>query len=751
MTEIHTAPVTPKASPLPPGPDTDPLTPSQWRILLAFADAVIPTILPEATADPQKELGVPANSYSQALTTLESTWLRGAEDPQGIARQYLEERPSQNPAFRDIIYRYIGTHVPADLRAQLTMGLNLLDYRAGAIILTGYPKSFADQPVHIREKIILSWANAYIPMTRMLFRSLTMLVKQNWAKTSPTLSRVVGFPRVPVGMVPGKGFEYEFIQIPPGGQEPETLETDVVIVGSGCGGSVCARNIAEAGFRVILCDKAHHWPAEHLPMTETDGFNHLFMNGGGQFSEDSSTLVLAGQAWGGGGTVNWSASLQTQGFVRKEWSNAGLPFFTSAEFQSCLDKVCDRMGAGTEAIVHNPSNKHLLEGARKLGWSAKTVPQNTSGKQHYCGYCSLGCGSCEKRGPVVSYLPDAAKAGAKFIEGFDCDKVLFEVDKKTGQKTATGVIGTWTGRDENGGVAGKPLAKRKVIIKAKKVIVSGGTMQSPLILKRSGLKNPHIGKHLKLHPISLVGATYDEEIRPWEGGILTAVVTEFDNQDGHGHGVKIEAVSMLPSIWLTGLMWHGGLNFKLLVPRMKHMVGHFPLVRDLGEGEVFADPSDGRSRFRYHPCKKDKQYILDGVLACAKINHVEGAKEIFSLVPGVSTFVRSEDDECAHKGINCSHFQAWLEEVKRRGFPNPDSFFASAHQMGTCRMGKTAKQGVVDQKGKVFEAEGLYVADASVFPSASGVNPMVTNMAISEWISGNIVKDLRGGGEKAKL
>jgi choline dehydrogenase-like flavoprotein len=283
------------------------------------------------------------------------------------------------------------------------------------------------------------------------------------------------------------------------------------------------------------------------------------------------------------------------------------------------------------------------------------------------------------------------------------------------------------------------------------VIISAGTMQSPLILKRSGLKNAHIGKHLKLHPVNFVGAVYEEEVRPWEGGILTAVVSEFENMDGKGHGVKLESTSMLPAFWLTALLWRGGLEYKLLAPRMSHMIGHFAMVRDTGEGEVYADPIDGRSRFRYHPSKKDKQHILDGMLSCAKINYIEGAKEIFCLIPGMSNFVRP-DTGCESKGINCSHFNAWLDEVKKNGFPNPESFFVSAHQMGTCRMGKSAEHGVVDQKGKVWETEGLYVADASVFPSASGVNPMVTNMAIADWISINLAKDLKtGGSEKAKL
>ena len=87
--------------------------------------------------------------------------------------------------------------------------------------------------------------------------------------------------------------------------------------------------------------------------------------------------------------MNWSASLQTQGYVRQEWANTGLPFFTSLEFQRSLDRVCDRMGVNTEHIRHNRQNNVILEDARKLGYAAKPVPQNTGNNEHYCGYCTL--------------------------------------------------------------------------------------------------------------------------------------------------------------------------------------------------------------------------------------------------------------------------------------------------------------------------------------------------------------------------
>ena len=623
-------------------------------------------------------------------------------------------------------------------------------YRASALVLTGGATAFADQPVAVREQILQGWSRAYIPVYRTLYKQLTALIKQNWIKVSPTLYPLLNLPRVPVHGKPMPSFEFEFIQIPPG-NDVEVLETDVIVVGSGCGSGPIAKKLAEAGHRVTVVDKGYYWPSSHLPMTEEQGWSHLFMGGGALVSDDSSIAIVAGSTWGGGGTVNWSASLQTQGFVRKEWATKdNLPFFTSAEFQDCLDTVCGRMGVSAAAIRHNKSNEVLLEGARRMGWSAKAVPQNTGGAEHYCGFCTFGCGSCEKQGPMVSWLPDAAKAGAKFLEGFDVQKVSFE--QRDGKKVATGVEGVFTSRDEHAGVAGTPLVKRKVIIKAKRVVVSVGTMQSPLLLMRSGLKNKWIGRNLRLHPVTFVCSVYDEEIRPWEGGILTAVVNEFENMDGQGHGAKIESATMVPTALLSFSPWTGGVDYKLLAPKLKNMVGHFAMMRDSGSGYVYPDAADGRPRVVFTPTKQDRKYLVEGTVAAAKLNYIMGAKEIFTTIPGTSTYVRPES-QAATEGVNDPAFNTWLDEVRKRALPDPDTVFVSAHQMGTNRMSATPSKGVVDPKGKVWEVdEGLYVADASVFPSASGVNPMITNMGISEWIARNLVKDMAANGaSQAKL
>ncbi|KAF2396408.1 long-chain fatty alcohol dehydrogenase [Trichodelitschia bisporula] len=732
-----------KSSPLPPVGPLDPLSEDNWRTLLAFADAVIPSIRPASTSGSTSNIkALPQAEYA---TVLAATEANAAPEGKSIVKQFLEERPSDNPAFKEQLYRWLAHYTPPDQRKQLALGLAALNYRIGALLMTGYTTPFADQPIPIRESIIKSWSTARLPVYRLLFKQLTLLCKQNWIFTSPSIGPVLGFPRTPLHGEPAPGFDHSFVQIPPGEGE-EVLEADVVIVGSGCGGAVCAKNLSEAGYKVLVVDKAYHWPAEHFPMTQVEGFSQLFMSGGAILSDDGTSAVVAGQAWGGGGTVNWSASLQTQGFVRQEWADAGLPFFTSAEYQACMDRVCARMGVSASAIEHNKSNAVLLEGARKLGWAAGAVPQNTNGKKHYCGYCSLGCGAGEKQGPVVSWLPDAAGKGAVFVEGYEVDKILFET--RGGKKTAVGVTGSWTSRDSNNGVAGADRYTRKLTIRAKRVIASAGSMSTPLLLHRSGLRNPHIGRNLMLHPVTFLGASYPSPIHPWEGPILTAVVSSFENLDGHGHGAKLEAVSMMPSGWLAFQPWAGGAEYKEDVLRMRRSVGQFAIARDEGPGgRVYADPVDGRTRFTYVPSKADRRHLLEGIVGLAKINYVAGATEMWVTVPGVSRFVRGEPKASdIDQGINDPAFQTWLQEVRARGLPDPDTLFMSAHQMGSCRMGASPKQGAVDAKGKSWEAEGLYVADASVFPSASGVNPMVTNMAIADWISGGVGRGLAAGG-----
>ncbi|KAJ5819001.1 Alcohol dehydrogenase long-chain fatty [Penicillium riverlandense] len=739
MADLAVATYVPVEVPLPPVPATSYFSEAQWEILFALADAIIPSIRTSSTSKSSNDRVISQAEWDTAVSKLKTT-IPGP-DAAKLAVQYLEENVSSNPAFRACIERIFGAFVHEEGRGGIGLILNALNTRAGSLLLTGSITPIHQQPMAVREKIFRGWDASRLPPLRAVYRALTAIVKKSWVIASPTINPVLGFPRVPVHGKPADGFPFEFLQFPPGDQ-PETIEIDVVVVGSGCGGAVAAKNLAEAGNKVLVVEKSYSYATNSFPMGPNEGFTNMFEAGGAVISDDGSMAVLAGSTWGGGGTVNWAASLQTQGYVRQEWANTGLPFFTSLEFQRSLDRVCDRMGVNTEHIRHNRQNNVILEGARKLGYAAKAVPQNTGNSTHYCGYCTMGCHSTGKKGPIESWLADAAKAGATFAEGFRADKVLFT--QVGGKRVASGVEGTWTSRDLYLGLSGEGAVRRKVIIKAKKVVVSCGTLQSPLLLLRSGLKNAQIGRNLYLHPVLGGGAIFDEETRPWEGGALTTVVNEFEDLDGKGHGVKIESVSMMPSVVVPIFPWRDGLDYKLFSASLNHSTSFITLTKDRDAGRVYPDPADGRVRIDYAVSTFDRKHIVEGLIACAKIAYISGAKEFHTTYRDIPPFIRpSASDPEAPEGTNDAALQSWIAELRRKSPLNPEqATFASAHQMGTCRMGTSPKSSVVDPDCQVWDAEGLYVVDASVFPSASGVNPMVTNMAIADWASRNIARVL---------
>ncbi|KAL2163303.1 hypothetical protein VTH06DRAFT_5360 [Thermothelomyces fergusii] len=585
---------------------------------------------------------------------------------------------------------------------------------------------------------------------------MTILGKLAFIRSSANFPALTGFPAVPQGWTPGStSHPFEFLQFEATsgtGKAPVEISTDVVIVGSGCGAGVVAKRLAtEFGrsLKVLVVEKGRHVDARHFPLSQATGLATLFEAGGVIETDDGSMTVTAGSCLGGGGTINWSAALQTQDFVRAEWArDRRLPFFESADFQACLDRVWDAMGCTGDKVTPNHANRVLLEGAQKLGYQAKVVPQNCGGSEHNCGYCTLGCWKGEKKGPVNGWFPDAAEQGVQFVEGMTVERVLLEQSK--GKKVAKGVRGVWKSRD------GREV---KVIVRAKKVVVSCGTLWSPVVLMNSGIKSPQLGKNLHLHPTNFVSGIFDEDVQPWEGGSLTSVVSSFENLDSKGHGVKLEAMSMMPSFCLPFLPWTSGIDFKVLAAHYRRLNTFIAICRDRDTGSVYRDPATGRPRIAYTPSDFDRAHNLRGVLELCRILYAHGAREIRPSIAGFPPFVRKtkegkgkpDDAKDEHGDEEEREFEEWLRRLQAHGNRPPVTPFASAHQMGTCRMGAKPKDGVVDPRGRVWGADGLYVADASVFPSASGVNPMVTAMAIADWIAQGLCEDLRKDGIPSRL
>lgn len=200
--------------------------------------------------------------------------------------------------------------------------------------------------------------------------------------------------------------------------------------------------------------------------------------------------------------------------------------------------------------------------------------------------------------------------------------------------------------------------------------------------------------------------------------------------------------------------WSGGLDSKIRFLKSRRSNSFISLTRDRDSGRVTREPRTGGPRIEYTASDFDREHTLEGVQALAKICYVSGATEIQPHLPGLEPFLKSPDQQgepdsddtqgrVKDPEFSDPAFGAWLKKVRQVGNRAPLAMWTSAHQMGTCRMGASEDEGVVDGRGRVWGREGLYVADASVFPSASGVNPMITVMAISDWISRGIVDELR--------
>ncbi|RMZ86646.1 hypothetical protein DV736_g6129, partial [Chaetothyriales sp. CBS 134916] len=722
---------------LPPPAKGEILTPQQWKTLLALCEPSFPA-LPAATTP----------EHNRVVATLEA--YAPPDAGRDVINAYLAESAIELPRFKEGLRRVLAQTLPKQQVNDLKFILNALNSTAGCLLLTSHKAPFADQPLDVRSLILAHWSTSYLPLLRNLYRTFNGLTKKVWATVSPTISPVLGYHLAPDTLERTDSYDFEFHDFS-AADAPTTLSTDVVIIGSGCGAGVVASHLSRAGLKVLVLEKSYHYSAALFPMPAAEGAENLFESGGTLTSEDGSMVVVAGSAFGGGGTINWSASLQPSAHVRNEWiHNHGLTQLAAPEFQDCLDYICERMGvakstdaASLAKIPHNFTNRALLEGARQLGLSTMIVPQNTKGKDHWCGSCSYGCSSCTKQGPANNWLPDAASHGAEFIEGCFVENILWS---PTDRSQASGVLCTWTSRDQT--------ITKSITINAPRVIVSSGALHSPLILHRSGLTNRHIGKNLHLHPVASIFATWPERSNPWEGPILTAAVTAFNTLDGlrpGGHGPVIECLCATPAFsalfrpFRTALITKkdplgAARDWKERAAKWSHGSGFIAIQRDRDSGSVFADPDNPRlARLKYNTSYRDRVGIATGHIVAARIAYVQGADEIDSLIPEVPPFVRtktvgsgptsSPDDQQGLKAINDQAFEAWVKQVESKG--NRDS-------------------GVVDPRGKVWGTQNVWVADASIFPTASGVNPMVTTMGLAEWIARGIVREVKANG-RSKL
>ena len=256
-------------------------------------------------------------------------------------------------------------------------------------------------------------------------------------------------------------------------------------------------------------------------------------------------------------------------------------------------------------------------------------------------------------------------------------------------------------------------------VRAKAVVAAAGAIHTPALLKRSGLSNPNIGKHLKLHPATAVWGVFDEELKPWEGVMQALYSDQHRNLDG-GYGVKYETAANHPHLFISFAPWRGAARHFKLMEGLSSTVPMGVLLRDRDGGEVRVG-RDGEPIVRYRLSEFDARHIRTGIDGAAQILEAAGARRIFS----------SQARLALYEPGKARGRQGFMDDVDAAGLGSGQLVLGSFHIMGSARMGGSPATSACDPDCQTWDVANLYVLDGSAFPTASGVNPQISIQAIA--------------------
>ena len=588
-------------------------------------------------------------------------------------------------------------------RAQFLNLLDVWDSKLHAFFTAWHYEHFSSLGGDVREQILLSWADSSLRKRRAAFQALR---------------KAIGFLYVMLPRDGGANSVWQKIKYPgplgvkrPGAVRPLnvivpdrelSLSCDVCVIGSGAGGGVAAAVLAEAGKDVVVLEAGNYYDDGDFDGAELTGFQRLYSEAGFAATHDHSVGFLAGECLGGGTVVNYCTSFRTPDGIRAEWASVGVPWFTSAEYTRSLDAVCERLHVNREENRVSAREQVLERGLKLLGWHVDAMPRNVKGcdQGKVCGYCGYGCAIGAKQSTTKTWLRDAQAQGARFVVATRAERVRIDAGAATGVDAVS-----------KGG--------HRVRVKCQTVVVACGAIHTAALLLRSGLSNAHIGRHLHLHPVSNVCGIFKEEIRPWEGTMQAIYSDEFRNLTGN-YGVKFETTALQPVIAMAPLPWRTPSQFRGLMEKFANTSAIGVLLRDRHGGRVKID-SEGNPISSYSLSKFDRANLRTGFHGAAQILEAAGAKLIYS----------PHAKYCSYEPGRRGSLETFTGEMDRAGWDNGQLALFSFHIMGTARLGDSPGNSATNPDGEAWEARNLYVMDGSSFPSASGVNPMISIEAIA--------------------
>jgi choline dehydrogenase-like flavoprotein len=492
---------------------------------------------------------------------------------------------------------------------------------------------------------------------------------------------------------------------PLGDLEPagEGEECDVVIVGSGAGGAVAAATLAEAGLDVIVLEAGQSYTRDSYPSDRIEAISSLYRDGGLTIAEGRPPIpVPVAKAVGGTTVINSGTCFRAPAPVLEiwrdrygvEWADRLDPDFAEAEeFLRVTPLDPERMGRNGQLA---------MEGAAAIGASGGPISRN-AGNCVQCSSCPYGCRIDAKRGMHVSYVPRAVAAGARLRTGVEARRILVEDGRAAGVRCIAGATG-----ESNGN-------RRPYTVRARHAtIVAGGALGTPELLLRSGLGGDQVGRNLHMHPACWVGARYEEEVRGWEGVMQSYYIDEWESEQ-----ILLEATfTPLPfgGAWLRG----SGREHQEAILDFGHVSSIGVQLTDESAGRV-GIARDGSIRANYRLSDDDARRVVFGIARAAEIHFAAGASEVYPNI-GRAQVLRP----------------GGVAEFEATRFKPSELRLEAFHPMGTARIAADPREGVCATDGSVHGVDDLYVADASLFPTAVGVNPMMTIIAFAKRVAAGL-------------
>ena len=397
-----------------------------------------------------------------------------------------------------------------------------------------------------------------------------------------------------------------------------TLECDVCVIGSGAGGGVVAAMSAAAGKRVVVLEAGSGLQASDFDQHELAGMQSLYLNAGLISTSDLGLAILAGAGLGGGTAVNWQTSLPLPEDVREEWASiSGCRHFVEADFNHSFDEVMSRLHVGTDESIINPNNDALRRGCEALGYNWTLIARNAHNCDPLqCGSCVFGCRHGGKQSTTVTYLCDAQTAGDTTIVP-DCraNKVVLREGRVVGvEATATDPV------------TGQTYAVR---VRARQVALAAGGIGTPLVLLRSGVHLPAIGRNLFLHPTSAVAGAYPFQVETWSGPPQTVMSDHFARLSGP-YGFRLKSAPAHPGLLALALPWYSAREHRRLMQQAGHSSAIIVLTRDRRGGRVRLGRL-GQAVIDYVPDTQELAHLRQGVVEAARVHVAAGAVSVQSI------------------------------------------------------------------------------------------------------------------------